>query len=1420
LEARLDTSEAVRSEFEPASSQNEPNTKTASCGTEREGKNAMITSRCRNVGEGKHAAATRACGRLAGVLTLVMGGAVAHRAVAQDPPPLPVVTIVATDPDASEIGPDPGRFTFTRARDGDLTGSLTVMFVVSGTATKGEDYESIADTVVFDDGASTATLIISPINDESEEGMEDVTLVLQENESYRRGAETSATVRIQDAAGVPVACQIPDPEGECRNQWLIDGYLAMCGVTEELCRGFFDTVESLGDACYEACTRATDAAQRICGWAVDNACTLDDKGESLYRLACKNIGLGTGCNITYAGCMLGRWGTCRDRCQTSGDCLFRWGLSKRCLDCKSHCRDALASTCQANRRSCIDAFDCEKLPFPEPFCGTDCDNLLNAECDRCRPDLPECDLHCAETAPECRTAKHLGEACVILPVECEQGLVCRPDQTNLEGFGPGAFIEALLESSNVKEFLEKMKENASASSGGGVDLTPCFTDSDGCVCRQPLLEGVGEELDEKACMALYRPGRHLQAWLVNDAIAGTNSLRDKIIQQLKDAGAPDSLVDALSNRFQEIAFTYGMGASAEAGLSLSGEVGTVYGKDCYGCYYTVCGGVAPALGVGVSGTTAVSDATGDNGKPNGIENLGGWDRYLSISAEIPVINVGVEASFAFAPDIELPEPPPPGDGQMKDFFLGGGLVRQAIDAFNTQIQDILYTIQQDTSGEDKIDLLVKGLLKRFVPTGRGVGLNAGLGVDPIVTPARGLCYTWIRPSICLRTDGGSNPDRIQCQGPPSLGEQPSPPGSPVLQAICRDRTIFAAALPACNASTNIDDGSFDPAGGALTLTQSPPGPYDLVGVDGIGDDGVGVHNVTLTAADASNSATCTATVTVEDRSRPELTCPVDATYECQGNYQAVIDPGDATAADCSSFTKTDPGSASYPLGTTTVTYSATDVRGNSASCTTAVTVADRLEPSITCPEGISITSAPGQCAYTETFTVITSDLCDPSPVVACVDQYGGSVDPAGHSYPVGITNVTCTSTDSSGNSQSDAFAVEVNDPPQVTAVSATSQTVQYSDRIVPVTITATDCGPGPLTISHAGVPNGLTLPTEAAACYSTGGPVACLFTLEGTALVPEGDYPIEVTIWDEKMLASVTTSIITIQVKAEDATVAFDGGNPVAVQVATAGGSSGLFVLSVDVRELVPDLASTGAALPGDIRKAVLSMTLAPVGPGGPVVGTCAPDNAGALSGFDYSEVLTFTCAFDGVPVNTYTVEAVLVANAEGLYYTGSNEDVLVVFDPSLGFTTGGGRFYWPGTTDCTNFGYTMKYNRKWTSIQGSLLLIRRLPDGSIYRVKSNALYGLALGDISGSGWASFAGKGTFQDPSMIEPVGNHEFVTYVEDLDEPGAGMDRFWLQVFDRDGLLIGNLSMDETAVDNAIVIAGGNIVVPHTDSRTSSR
>ena len=378
----------------------------------------------------------------------------------------------------------------------------------------------------------------------------------------------------------------------------------------------------------------------------------------------------------------------------------------------------------------------------------------------------------------------------------------------------------------------------------------------------------------------------------------------------------------------------------------------------------------------------------------------------------------------------------------------------------------------------------------------------------------------------------------------------------------------------------------------------------------------------------------------------------------------------------------------------------------------------------------------------------------------------------------------------------------VNDPPRIDSRVPETQTLQYSDGIQPITITASDNDSSPLTISTGGLPDGLNL---TGGCTPVNGGSSCQWTLGGQVLSSAKTYTITVSVSDGEFEASTQAVII---VETEDARCNIDESNPVAVQVASAGGNSGAFNLKVNLSEAQPDLA-VGAAYPGDIALINVSMILSPVGPGSTVQGLCTAD---PVSGTGYDAVKSVTCSFNDVPVNTYAVQ---ITGAGG-YYKSYAEDVLVVYDPSLGFATGGGWFFWPGTGNKTNFGFTMKYGKKGENVKGSLLLIRHLPDGTIYRVKSNALYGLSLGEADDAGgrfgWASLSGKSTYMEPGMPEAEGNYEFVTYIEDRNEPGAGVDQFWLRVLDKNRAEIAEMSMPSPATENTVDLNGGNIVVPH--------
>lgn len=117
--------------------------------------------------------------------------------IADDPA---VVTVLATDAEASEAGPDTGVFTFTRS-GGNLGASLTVLVSRGGTATNGSDYASLGGSnflVTIPANETSATVTITPLADNLVENAETVIVTIQPTSSYLIGTQNAATVTIAD----------------------------------------------------------------------------------------------------------------------------------------------------------------------------------------------------------------------------------------------------------------------------------------------------------------------------------------------------------------------------------------------------------------------------------------------------------------------------------------------------------------------------------------------------------------------------------------------------------------------------------------------------------------------------------------------------------------------------------------------------------------------------------------------------------------------------------------------------------------------------------------------------------------------------------------------------------------------------------------------------------------------------------------------------------------------------------------------------------------------------------------------------------------------------------------------------------------------------------------------------------------------
>jgi hypothetical protein len=98
---------------------------------------------------------------------------------------------------------------------------------------------------------------------------------------------------------------------------------------------------------------------------------------------------------------------------------------------------------------------------------------------------------------------------------------------------------------------------------------------------------------------------------------------------------------------------------------------------------------------------------------------------------------------------------------------------------------------------------------------------------------------------------------------------------------------------------------------------------------------------------------------------------------------------------------------------------ATDLAGNQSDGSFTVTVRDIVAPVLSLPANLTIgaASASGSVA---TFTATATDPIDPAPVVI-------AVPPSGSTFPIGITTVHVTATDSAGNISTGTFTVTVRD---------------------------------------------------------------------------------------------------------------------------------------------------------------------------------------------------------------------------------------------------------------------------------------------------------------------------------------------------------------------------------------------------------
>jgi hypothetical protein len=372
-------------------------------------------------------------------------------------------------------------------------------------------------------------------------------------------------------------------------------------------------------------------------------------------------------------------------------------------------------------------------------------------------------------------------------------------------------------------------------------------------------------------------------------------------------------------------------------------------------------------------------------------------------------------------------------------------------------------------------------------------------------------------------------------------------------------------------------------------------------------------------------------------------------------------------------------------------------------------------------------------------------------------------------------------------------------------VTADNKSKQYSDPIPPFTVT------------YSGFVNGEDETV-------LGGALSC--TTTATATSAPGTYPITCS-GQTSSNYTITYRAGTLTVTQEDARATYTGALFASTSSTTS--STAIVTLAATVQDITAVLDDSAYdAFAGDIRNA--SITFVNRDAGNAVLCT-APIGLVVLAD---PKTGTATCNWTANIGNSdsqsYTV-GMIINN----YYTRNasvENTVVTVYKPlSSNFITGGGYIVLTNSAGLkagtagtkNNFGFSIKYNKSGTNLQGRInTIVRRLEaDGivHVYQIKGNVMTSLTVSPKSCPNatptspcTAVFNGKASIQDiTDPLAPVsidGNATLQVTMTDRGEPG-NTDMISITVWNKSGGLWFSSNWNGTRTVEQYLI-GGNLVV----------
>jgi hypothetical protein len=264
--------------------------------------------------------------------------------------------------------------------------------------------------------------------------------------------------------------------------------------------------------------------------------------------------------------------------------------------------------------------------------------------------------------------------------------------------------------------------------------------------------------------------------------------------------------------------------------------------------------------------------------------------------------------------------------------------------------------------------------------------------------------------------------------------------------VAQNLDIYLLAGPVVTAPEDIVITAVDPSGIAATnssITEFLNQASAVDNVDGAVDvtnDApdqfpVGATTVIFSAQDAlGNATTASAVVTIADLSAPVIEAPanisvaaVDSSGTPSSDDDITVFLNGASAVDNidSSVTITNNAVEIFPLGTTTVVFTAVDAAGNASTASADVVVVDLTAPAVTAPSDKVVAATDGNGTLS-TDAEISAFLSAGSAIDNVDGTLAVSTD-APATMPLGDTTVSFTATDAAGNKSTATAVLTVED---------------------------------------------------------------------------------------------------------------------------------------------------------------------------------------------------------------------------------------------------------------------------------------------------------------------------------------------------------------------------------------------------------